>query len=71
MAALMRRRFPSAAMIKSEASQSHAATMMTNAPRSAAALKLPRPTQRAMVAVLPLTLRERPGDAFTPVGRHG
>ena len=70
MAALIKRRFSSAAVVRSEAFQNQTTTIMTKAPRSAAALKLPRPTHRAMVTVLRLTLRERPGDAFTPVGRH-
>ena len=70
MAALIRRRFSSAAVVRSEAFQNQTTTIMTKAPMSAATLKLPRPTHRAMVTVLPLTLRKRRGDAVTPVRRH-
>ncbi len=59
VAALISRRFSSAAVVRSEASHNHAATMRTNAPTSAAALKRPRPTHVVMTTVLYLTFGER------------
>src|SRR6195256_3609960 len=57
--AFTKRRFASAAVVSSEASQNHTAIISTNAPISATALKTPRPTRVAMSIVLPSTFRER------------
>ena len=57
--ALINRKFSSAAVVSTEASHNHAATMRRNAPTSAAALKVPRPIHLAMSSALPFTLDER------------
>src|SRR6516162_3095099 len=61
VAALISRRFSSAARVRIEASQSQRTTIRTKAPVSAAALNVPRPIHLAMVSAVPLTTDERYG----------
>ena len=61
VAALISRRFSSAARVRIEASQSQRTTIRTKAPMSAAALNVPRPIHLAMVSAVPLTTDERYG----------
>src|SRR6516162_4111733 len=61
VAALISRRFSSAARVRIEASQSQRTTIRTKATMSAAALNVPRPIHLAMVSAVPLTTDERYG----------
>jgi len=58
---LMSRRFSSAAAVRRDASHHQAATIMTNAPTSAAPLNAPRPAARPMSITCLFTIGQRLG----------
>jgi hypothetical protein len=67
VAALITRRFSSAAIVRREAFQSQSATMITNAMISAAALNAPCPAHVAMRIACRFTSGERLGVAAFPL----